>query len=269
MSSLPTGKRAARQRLIVADLEVNPAVRTSALARRLGVSSETVRRDIEELTRLGLVDRTYGGATGRRLSSQPVFDDRDALAVEERRRIAEAAVSFIQDGDVLMIDSGSTTARFAQALGQSGKRVSIITNSMVVANTIGAQPNVKVLLCPGEFSARERGVYGVQTLEFLKNYYADFAIIGASGLVDAGPTDVEPPAAWVKRTMLARAERRVLLLDSSKFGKRCFELVCPLEEITDLVTEQPPSGTLKERLGAAGVSVRLPAEERATESAHP
>lgn len=262
MTTLPPGKKAARQKLIIADLEINPTVRTSALARQLGVSSETVRRDIEELTRLGLVSRTYGGATGRSLARQPVFDDRNALAVEERAWIGEFACTMVQDGDVLMIDSGSTTARFAQSLAQFPGRLSIITNSVAVANALAGRSDMRVLFCPGEFSARERGVYGVETLEFLKHYYADFAFIGASGLTPEGPTDVEPSAAWVKRTMLSRGERGVLLLDSSKFGKRCLELVCPIEGITDLVSDKAPAGALAERL--QGAEVQLHAQSSAS-----
>lgn len=255
MSRLPTGKKEARQRLIMADLEVNPAVRTSALARRLGVSGETVRRDIEELTRLGLVSRTYGGATGRHLSSQPVFEDRNTLAVEERAWISDLACDLVHDGDVLMIDSGSTTARFAYGLAQLGRRITIVTNSMAVATAASDHNEITVIFCPGEFSPRERGVYGHETLEFLKHYYADFAFIGASGLTPEGPTDVETSAAWVKRTMLSRADRRVLLMDSSKFGRRCLELVCTLGQITDLVCDRAPEGKIAERLTAAGVAV--------------
>src|SRR5262245_9190889 len=112
---LSEGKKAARQRLIMTELGLTTAVRTSELARRLGVSPETVRRDIEELTQRGLVSRTYGGAAGRQLGLQPEFDHRRSLAVEERDAIARKAVQLVNTGDVLMIDSGSTTARFAHA----------------------------------------------------------------------------------------------------------------------------------------------------------
>ena len=109
-------RRANPQDDIMTELALSPSVRTSELAMQLGVSAETVRRDIEELTRRGLVSRTYGGATGLQLGLQPGFQDRDATAVQERDAIARMAVQMVKPGDVLMIDSGSTTAHFARAL---------------------------------------------------------------------------------------------------------------------------------------------------------
>jgi DeoR/GlpR family transcriptional regulator of sugar metabolism len=261
--SLPEGKKAARQRLIVAELGLSPAVRTSALARRLGVSAETVRRDIEELTRRGLVSRTYGGAAGRQLGLQPEFQDRETRAVEERDAIARMAVDLVNPGDVLMIDSGSTTARFAHVLAQSLKRVTVLTNCFAVAHALVQQNSVRVLFCPGDFSARERGVYGSETCAFLQRFNADMAFIGASGLTVEGPTDVETQACWVKRTMLDRAERGVLLLDSTKFNRRHLELVCPLDRLSDLVTDRLPDGPLASKLAVNGIAVHAESRSKA------
>lgn len=254
---LPEGKKASRQRLIVAELGLSPAVRTSDLARRLGVSAETVRRDIEELTRLGLVSRTYGGAAGRQLGLQPEFQDRDALAVKERDAIAQAAVKLVKPGDVLMIDSGSTTARFAQVLARAVERITVITNCFAVAHALVQQSNLRVLFCPGDFSSRERGVYGSETCAFLQRFNADIAFIGASGLTIEGPTDVETQASWVKRMMLERAERRVLLLDGTKFNRRHLELVCQLDMLTDVVADRSPEGALATSLAAADIAVHV------------
>jgi DeoR/GlpR family transcriptional regulator of sugar metabolism len=261
--SLPEGKKASRQRLIIAELGLSPAVRTSDLARRLGVSAETVRRDIEELTQRGLVSRTYGGAAGRQLGLQPEFQDRNTLAVEERDAIAHAAVELVKPGDVLMIDSGSTTARFAHRLAQTAQRITVITNCFAVAHSLVQQSQVRVVFCPGDFSSRERGVYGSETCAFLQRFNADIAFIGASGLTLEGPTDVETQACGVKRTMIERAERSVLLLDGAKFNRRHLELVCPLDRLSDIVTDRMPDGALASRLASSGVG--LHAASRTTE----
>jgi len=261
--SFPEGKKAARQRLIVAELGLSPAVRTSDLARRLGVSAETVRRDIEELTQRGLVSRTYGGAAGRQLGLQPEFQDRNTLAVEEREAIARAAVKLVSPGDVIMIDSGSTTARFAHVLAETAERITVITNCFAVAHALVPQGSVRVLFCPGDFSARERGVYGSETCAFLRRFNADIAFIGASGLTLEGPNDVETQACWVKRTMIERAERNVLLLDGAKFNRRHLELVCPMETLSDIVTDRAPDSALINRIEANNVSLHLAASRRA------
>jgi DeoR/GlpR family transcriptional regulator of sugar metabolism len=263
---LPQGKKAARQRLIMIELGLTPAVRTSELARRLRVSPETVRRDIEELTRRGLVSRTYGGAAGRQLGLQPEFEDRSSLAVEERDAIAREAAHLVKSGDVLMIDSGSTTARFAHALAGAVDRLTVITNCFAVANALGGRRGVRVLFCPGDFSPSERGVYGLETVGFLQRFNADIAFIGASGLAPGGPTDVETQACWVKRTMLAQAQRSVLLLDSSKFNRRHLERVCAMQELSDLVTDQSPTGELAQSLHLSNVVVHV-AEKNAARTA--
>jgi len=258
----PEGKKAIRQRMIVAELGLSPAVRTSDLARRLGVSAETVRRDIEELTQRGLVSRTYGGAAGRQLGLQPEFHDRDIRAVEEREAIARAAVKLVKAGHVVMIDSGSTTARFALMLAQSAKRITVITNCFAAANALAPQDSIRVIFCPGDFMAHERGVYGSETCAFLQRFNADFAFIGASGLTREGPNDVETQACWVKRTMLERAERGVLLLDSAKFNRRHLELVCPMSKLSDIFTDRAPDGALADEIAVRSVSLHLAAESK-------
>src|SRR4051794_25701483 len=99
-------KKSARQQRILAELVASPTVRISHLADAFGVSAETVRRDIDELTRRGLVDRTYGGAAVRHVGLQPAVGERDRIAVEERAGIGRAAADMVKPGAVLMIDSG-------------------------------------------------------------------------------------------------------------------------------------------------------------------
>ena len=249
----PRSKKARRHSRIISELSANAAVRTLHLAQALGVSTETVRRDIEELTARGLVNRTYGGAMGRHVGLQPMVHERDALAVEERRRIGAHAAALVRSGDVIMVDSGSTTTLFVQALARMAKPVTVITNSIGVITAIGDQPGVRAIMCPGDFSARERGVYGPETIAFLSKFNVDATFIGASGMTEDGPTDVETAACWVKRTMLARASVRVLLADSSKFEARHFEIVCGWRDLTGLVVDALPPPTLAEQLKRSSV----------------
>lgn len=255
--SFSEGKKATRQRVIMTELALSPSVRTSELAMQLGVSAETVRRDIEELTRRGLVSRTYGGATGLQLGLQPGFQDRDATAVQERDAIARMAVRMVKPGDVLMIDSGSTTAHFARALAYSVDGLTVITNCLAVAQALSPQKKTRVVLCPGEFSADEGGVYGPDTCAFLDRFNADIAFIGASGLTLDGPNDVVSNACWVKRKMMERAERRALLVTSSKFNRRHLELVCPLDHLSDVVTEALPAEPLVDAFHAKDVALHV------------
>jgi len=253
-----------RHRRILAALATDPTVRISSLAAEFGVSAETVRRDVEELSRQGVVRRTYGGASLPYAGVQPEIGERERMAVTERARIGAAAAALVEPGAVLMVDAGSTTAHFARALAARGTAVTVLTNSLAVAQAlVGGQPGggaARVLLCPGELYAAERAVYGPDTDEFLRRFNADLCLIGASGLTAEGPTDVERRACWVKRAMLARAARRVLLVDGGKFDAPHFERICPLSALTDLVTDRAPPPALGEALERAGVRVTIAGE---------
>ena len=232
-------KQARRER-IVAELRANPTVRISELARTFGVTTETVRRDVDSLSSEGLVSRTYGGAAVTALAHEPSLDERTAIFVEERTRIAKRAVAFVTPGDVLMVDSGATTAHFVRRLAVELKDITVITNSIAHAAVAGSNPSIKVILCPGYFIAGERGTYGPEVAEFLRRYRANHCFIGAGGMTLEGPNDVSAELCWVKRAMIERAGTCTLLIDHSKFGNLGLEVICPLDRVTRVVTDRPP-----------------------------
>jgi DeoR/GlpR family transcriptional regulator of sugar metabolism len=253
-----SSKKALRQQQIMAELANSPIVRISQLAERFGVSTETARRDIEELSQRGVIDRTYGGAATRYIGFQPAVSERDRHAVDERRRIGHAAAALVKPGDVVMIDSGSTTTQFARALaGTLSGPITVLTNSLSVATTLVDIPSVRVILCPGDLNGRERGNYGADTVSYIGRYYADLAFIGASGLTVDGPTDVESRACSIKRAMVDRARQTLLLVDSSKFDQKHLEVVCPLSRISELITDAAPKGRLAKAIAQVGMTVRI------------
>jgi DeoR/GlpR family transcriptional regulator of sugar metabolism len=250
-------KRSERFERIVAELRASPAVRISALADEFGVSTETVRRDLDELNRRGLVARTYGGAAVRPMAREPAVNERYRQRVEERSRIGARAAAFVEPGDVLMIDSGSTTSHFARRLAAAAQNLTVLTNSINVAAALGQNPKLRVILCPGDYNPREAGVYGPETAAFLRRHHATKAFVGASGLTAEGPVDMDSAACGVKRAMIERAERRLLLVDQGKFEVRSFQLVCPLGELDDVIADARPEPALGKALAAAGVVFHL------------
>ena len=252
------GKLARRER-IIAELRANPTVRVAALARAFGVSTETVRRDLDALSEGGLVSRTYGGAAMPAIGVEPSLAERERELTAEREQIARRAVELLAARDVLMIDCGSTTWQFARRLAALPMALTVITNSLGIASTLAANPAIRVVVCPGDYAAGEGGTFGPDTLAFLRRFHADKAVIGAGGLTAEGPTEVQPGAAWVKRVMLERARRRILLVDHSKLEQARYELVCPLGDLDDLVTDAPPPAPLAEALSTAGVALHLAA----------
>ena len=257
MNDRPHSRKHARQERIIALLRANPAVRIADLARDFSVSTETVRRDLDELGRAGAVNRTYGGAARSAMGHEAAMIERLQEHVEERVRIARHASALVANGDLVMIDGGSTTIHFARQLAARSCGITVLTNCLGVAAALGQDPSSKVVLCPGDYHPSESIVTGPETIAFLERFSVDKAFIGASGLTKAGPSEVHSSAAWVKRRMLRQAERSYLLLDGSKFDIVRHELVCPLTEIDELVTDRRPRGALRTALARAAVAVQV------------
>ena len=251
-----------RHERILLELKARPTVRISELAEEFGVTTETVRRDVDEMSRKGLVDRTYGGAAVTPLGSEPTFDIRERVYRDERTRIAKHALSMVKFDEVLMVDAGSTTTEFASQLAaaisdNSPKKITVITNSISVARALGASKSIRTVLCPGDYTSHDAAVSGPATLAFLRQFHANTAIIGAGGITTEGITDVSSGGCWVKRTMLERAGRLILLADRRKFGVNQSEVVFGLNQVDDLVTDEEPSQDLSNALVSANVRVNV------------
>jgi len=160
-------------------------------------------------------------------------------------------------GDALMIDCGSTTALFAQSLARRNLSLTVVTNCLSVATVLGSAENVRVVVCPGDYVAREGGIYGSDTVAFIRRFRADKAFIGAGGLTTEGITDADSRGCWVKRAMIERSSRTILIMDSSKFEVPQFEQVCPLDDIDDLVCEAAAPPELEVPLLDAQVRVHF------------
>jgi len=244
-----------RHDLILAEIQTHAAIRISDLAARVGVSGETIRRDLGELGQAGLLIRTYGGATVRPLVSEPGVSERGRAFVDERSRIGAAAAARVSANEVVMIDGGSTTYQVARYLAQIARDITLFTNSAPIAAVVGANPTFRVVLCPGVYDQREASVFGEDTLEFISRFTAHVVIFGASSVSQEGPCDAVSGSAAVKRAMLGRCARSILVVDSSKFGTAALERVCDFSRISELVTNEQPPSDLFADLAAAGTKV--------------
>ncbi|WP_142846777.1 DeoR/GlpR family DNA-binding transcription regulator [Telmatospirillum sp. J64-1] len=243
-----------RRSLIMSELRASPLVRISALAEKFGVTTETIRRDLDALSKQGLVAREYGGASARPMGVQPPARERGRELTEERSRIGAAAAALVMPGEVLMIDTGSTTGHLARHLAAIGEDLTVVTNSYPVASDVSSG-DARVVMCPGEFDPREGGVYGVDSAEYLRQFHANKAFIGASGISSDGLSDVNRNAVSIKRAMIERAGETYALVDHSKFGARLLESVGPLSALAGLITDQEPPAELRLALERAGVQI--------------
>lgn len=249
-------KKSDRRRQILLELKLRPHVRISDLARSFNVSTETVRRDFDALAKDGLLARAHGGASTASQGHYPSLDERTAARAAERTRIGETAAALVQEGDTVMIDSGSTTIQLARALALQGRSCTVITNSIPVAAALGDSAAV-VILCPGEFLPAESAVIGADTLEYLSRFNVDRCLIGATGLTDEGVSEAISGFAAIKRMMLQRAANRHLLIDAQKFGCKGLVRAGALADLDSVVVDTAPTGPLRAALDAANVEIVL------------
>lgn len=249
------GKQA-RQAQILAALGQGPSLRVAELARRLSVSTETIRRDLDALTEQGLLNRTYGGAVSPP-SREPALNERHRLLVAERERIARAASGLVQPGSLVMLGSGATTTHVARRLAMEHRDLTVITHAFSVATALSLNPTITVLLAPGVYQAAEGAVLGAHTQSFLAGFNADLAILGASGLSPEGPSDALIASATVYSAMAARAAATLLVADRSKFGAVFAARWADWKQIARLVTDAAPEGALGAALARHGVAVTV------------
>jgi DeoR/GlpR family transcriptional regulator of sugar metabolism len=243
--------KAERHERIVRELERSPAMRVNDLAARLEVSTETIRRDLADLDRRGLISRTYGGAV-RPIAVEPALAERQAMMVEERERIAGAAVALVERNDILMIGGGATTLHFARRLATVGEPVTVITHAFSIAMALAANPLVRVLMLPGEYDGREGLIHGADTIDALARFHANRAVLGASGLTREGPNDAALGPGLVYGAMMRRASETVVLADHAKFNRPSLTVYGPWSRSTVLVTDKAPDGELARGIRAAG-----------------
>lgn len=247
-------KKSARQSRILAELEEGPSLRVADLAALLSVSTETIRRDLDELTAIGRLSRTYGGAV-RRLSSEPNVTERHHLFVPERERIARAASRLVKSGQVLMIGSGATTVHTARRIAADHRDLVVFTHSFGVATVMAGNPTITIQMAPGTYLGAEGATVGVHTQSFLADFSADVAILGASGLTTEGANDALIEAAAIYAAMIARAAATIVVADHSKFERIFPARFGAWKDIGHLVTDRPADGTLKAALLRAGTEV--------------
>jgi DeoR family transcriptional regulator of aga operon len=228
------------------------------LALRLGASQFTIRNDLNALHRQGLVQRTHGGglpvATGA--LSDPSFREKEILRRKEKLRIGEAAARLVAEEQCIILDSGTTTTALARAL-RAVNRLTVITNAMNIAAELSGT-SIIVILTGGVLREDSLSLIGPVAEETLHRFTADIAFLGVDGFdVHFGLTSPNMSEAKVKQVMVEIARRRVLVCDSSKFGRRFLSIVAPPSNIHQVITDSKISKTDLKFLEDAGIEVTV------------
>ena len=214
------------------------------LSRIFKVTEVTIRQDLEKLENEGSITREHGGAYLKNMDLNVrnfSLQNQDNLA--EKRMIAHKALEFIEDGDTIILDSGSTTTELAKII-TGFRNLTVITNALNIGLILGAEPGINVILTGGEFKAPTLSLTGQKAADFFQNLHVDKLFLATagvslkSGLTYPGISDI-----CVKRAMIESANVTYLLADSSKIGKNAFASLGALSLINYLITD---SGICKE-----------------------
>lgn len=227
------------------------------LAEHVDASVSTVRRDVGLLEAGGAIRRTHGGA---RLvnprSDEFVFNARDTHQLAEKEEIGRLCADLVLPGQTVIIDAGTTVYHVARYL--EPKKPQIITNSLPVANLFGSAMMVETILTGGVLYPRLGVLVGPVAVETLSHMHADVAIMGAGGITPDGVFNSHALLIDIQRAMMRAAQRVVLCLDHTKFGRRTVARLCGLDEIDVLVTDSAAEPAMATAFREAGLEVRQP-----------
>lgn len=227
-----------RIKAIVDYLKLNAKISMEKLCSMYGVSYDTARRDLVKMEQDGLIVRIRGGAMLPSLTKH-ISSYKERLGdTENKRSIAFAAASLIQDGDYLLMDTGTTTQYTAEFLMTQNNV--IVTNSIDIAAILCEKPQTTTHLLGGQLNTWHRYAFGPRAIEMLADIRVDKLFLGTCGISTEGLFAPTVEEAYMKREMIKRANQIIVLADSAKFDKHLFHRVCSFDPIDILITDAEP-----------------------------
>ena len=267
-------KQNTRLQKILDYLETHNELSVEHACEMLSASPATVRRDFVELAQTNKAEKVWGGIARKDEENsiiKPLFF-RQTHHIKEKKAIARRAVELIKDDDVVLIDGGTTTLEMAALL--IGKRVRIITNSLLIANKIHLQQRgwqATELFMTGGLLYPDSGLLvGPEACKTISEYHADWAFISCGGILESGIYNTNQLVAETEKEMIQQSEKSVILADHSKFGTRSMTKICDFDEVDMIISgeESPPAIAKKMRsMGTELVAVKNELDE-ISNSAH-
>ncbi|MCI8478072.1 MAG: DeoR/GlpR transcriptional regulator [Oscillospiraceae bacterium] len=232
-----------RIRLIQEVIQEEKQVSVSSLSNRFQVSEETIRRDLEKITKSDpTIVRVHGGAykAGVFDSEMPV-QLRETLSVDRKKTIANACISLIHVNDSLMLDCSTTALYLAMLIRQRGYSVTVITNSLRIIEVLQDCDQIKLILLGGNFRRNTQSFIGYDTTHALEQYRADRCFISCTGIhLTFGVTDNSENESQVRQMMMQNSKERFLLVDTYKFGRSYLSCLADPSEFDAVITDVKP-----------------------------
>ncbi|MGM0877315.1 MAG: DeoR/GlpR family DNA-binding transcription regulator [Bacillota bacterium] len=223
---------------------VHETVSLDELVKVFNVSKNTIRRDVQQLVERGRIMKVYGGVAVNH-STLKSFNERQTRNLKLKKSIARAAANFVEDGDIIYIDSGTTTLEMVEYL--QTKNVTIITNNLdFIINSFPYQ-NLNVISTGGVFDRKTKSFVNLKNMDLLKSYNINKAFMASTGIsISNGVTHSSPLESEIKQTVVKKSSKVYLLVDHYKFDKYALMTYCNLDKIDYIITDTAPSENYQE-----------------------
>lgn len=227
------------------------------LAHLFEVSEATIRRDLELLEQQQLVTRTRGGASRHVAFNDLPLGYKTSQDAAEKRRIAQAALTYLEGARVIGLTGGTTVHEFAALLGNRGG-LTAVTNALNIATILVRNPGIRVFSAGGEVRSSSQEAVGPSAEAFLADYHIDVSFVGVDGVdAEAGCTNYDPIGARVNATMSRRSRTTVVLADATKIGRTALASVCAMDAVDVLITDSRAPESAVEAIERYGCRVVL------------
>lgn len=229
-----------RTQYIIKTFQENKVASVSELSREIQVTEETIRRDLEKLEKQGLISRVHGGAYLREgYGNETPTEVREKIYQKEKEQIAKMSLTFINDYDSVLLDCSTTASYIAKEIKASEKKISVVTNSLLVAKELEDATHVRLILLGGEYKDSTKSFCGAVTVEALNHYYVDKVFISSAGIsVETGMTDYTLEEATIRSKMMKQAKTCFYVADITKIGRNAIYRIGELDDVDYLIVNE-------------------------------
>lgn len=247
---------AERHKYILSSLQKDGFVRVVDIAKKLDVTTVTVRKDLKLLEEKGLLYRTHGSASPvNPHTTDRNVKEKEKIKMREKQLIGVFAARLLDEDDSIIINSGSTICAFAEQIVPKS-RLMVVTSSVRATSILGELEGINVLQLGGNYRRSSMSVIGNYTLSFLENITCSKLFLGVDGVdIDFGVTTSNIEEAELNKAMMNVALKTIVLCDSSKFGRKGFGKICNLDKIDVIITDSGISASMKKLIEEQGVEV--------------
>ncbi|OFL20625.1 hypothetical protein HMPREF3056_07140 [Corynebacterium sp. HMSC056F09] len=242
-----------RHEQIVDILNSEQFVRASELAELFDVSVETIRKDLNELQDKGTIVRVHGGAQLAEGKKESAYDRRRSIHQDEKATIAALAFPYIENGQTIFLDYGTTTYALAQELAKSNLSLTVVTNTLPIAQVLSEHPTIQTIVLGGILRKNENSFYGPLAESAIDSLYFHVGFFGCAGInAQAGVTNFHPMEVATSKKAFSHCGSAFILADSSKFGEIAPHKLDDLSSVTAFITNASPSAEIVTAIESAG-----------------